>query len=35
MWFHIIAAADVGVLASMSEGFPNAILEYMAAGYRS
>jgi glycosyltransferase involved in cell wall biosynthesis len=27
-----LAAADVGVLASMSEGFPNAILEYMAAG---
>jgi glycosyltransferase involved in cell wall biosynthesis len=27
-----LAAADVGVLASLSEGLPNAILEYMAAG---
>ena len=27
-----LSAADIGVLASMSEGFPNAILEYMATG---
>lgn len=29
---QLLAAADVGVLASHHEGFSNAILEYMAAG---
>ncbi len=28
----LLAAADIGVLASHEEGFPNAVLEYMAAG---
>jgi len=27
-----LAAADAGILCSLSEGFPNAIMEYMAAG---
>jgi glycosyltransferase involved in cell wall biosynthesis len=27
-----LAAADIGALASISEGFPNAILEYLAMG---
>lgn len=29
---QLLKAADVGILASHQEGFPNAILEYMAAG---
>jgi len=29
---HLLAGADVGVLASHHEGFSNALLEYMAAG---
>jgi glycosyltransferase involved in cell wall biosynthesis len=28
----LLAASDIGVLASHEEGFPNAVLEYMAAG---
>jgi glycosyltransferase involved in cell wall biosynthesis len=28
----LLAAADLGVLSSVSEGCPNAVLEYMAAG---
>ena len=31
----LLAAADVGVLASHEEGFSNAVLEYMAAGLPS
>jgi glycosyltransferase involved in cell wall biosynthesis len=29
---RLLKAADVGILSSHQEGFPNAILEYMAAG---
>ena len=32
---ELLAAADVGVLASHEEGFSNAVLEYMAAGLPS
>ena len=32
---EVIAALDVGVLSSLSEGLPNAILEYMAHGIPS
>jgi glycosyltransferase involved in cell wall biosynthesis len=29
---ELLAVSDVGVLTSLSEGFPNAVVEYMAAG---
>ncbi len=29
---ELLAAADAGILCSLNEGFPNAVMEYMAAG---